>query len=116
MADADLLLSVYLTAPDVPTLAAVRSSPDPADLSVEQGEPTPSSLPKAIDLRPQLLRWGLAPRRQGPRGTCSVFTVVGALEYAAAKTRRHGSRLSVEFLNWASHRAANRSADGGFFS
>jgi len=25
-------------------------------------------------------------------------------------------RLSVEFLNWAGHRAANRTADGGFFS
>lgn len=69
-----------------------------------------------IDLRPLLEKWGLERRRQGARGTCSVFTVVGALEYALAQTQGVGTRLSVEFLNWAGHRAANRSADGGFFS
>jgi hypothetical protein len=45
-----------------------------------------------------------------------VFTVVGALEYAVASRVGQGTRLSVEFLNWAGHRAAERAADGGFFS
>jgi hypothetical protein len=45
-----------------------------------------------------------------------VFTVTAALEYAVAARQGHGTRLSVEFLNWAGHRAAGRSADGGFFS
>lgn len=70
----------------------------------------------AVDLRPNLSRWGLTERCQGKRGTCSVFTVVGALEYALAERRGEGLRLSVEFLNWAGHKAADRSADGGFFS
>jgi hypothetical protein len=73
-------------------------------------------LPEAVDLRPRFLDWGLSPRRQGARGTCSVFTVVGALEYAVASRDGQGRRLSVEFLNWAGHQAAGRSVDGGFFS
>ncbi len=71
-------------------------------------------LPASVDLRPQFEKLGLSPRQQGRRGTCSVFTVTGALEYALAK--RRGVRLSVEFLNWAGHKAVNRNADGGFFS
>jgi hypothetical protein len=74
------------------------------------------SPPKSIDLRPRLHQWGLDARRQGDRPTCSVFTVVGALEYAIASRQQRGTRLSVEFLNWAAHRAASREADGGFFS
>jgi hypothetical protein len=69
-----------------------------------------------VDLRPALEMWGLPTRRQGARGTCSVFTVTGALEYAVAFRQRHGTRLSVEFLNWAAHRAVKRTQDGGFFS
>lgn len=71
--------------------------------------------PQSVDLRPMLEKWGLPPRRQGGRGTCSVFTIVGALEFAAAKKQGRGTRLSVEFLNWAGHKAVNRTADGGFF-
>jgi hypothetical protein len=70
----------------------------------------------SIDLRPIFAGYNLPNRRQGPRGTCSVFTVVGGLEYAMAVKDGHGTRFSVEFLNWASHRAANRTADGAFFS
>jgi Papain family cysteine protease len=73
-------------------------------------------LPRSIDLRPTFDRWNLRARRQGDRPTCSVFTVVGALEYAVASKAPYGVRLSVEFLNWAAHQAVDRSADGGFFS
>jgi hypothetical protein len=70
----------------------------------------------AVDLRPRFQHWGLETRRQGPRGTCSVFAMVGAIEYATAAKQDRGTPLSVEFLNWAAHRAVRRRADGGFFS
>lgn len=41
---------------------------------------------------------------------------MGALEYALAKRQGYGTRLSVEFLNWAAHTAVHRTQDGGFFS
>jgi hypothetical protein len=59
---------------------------------------------------------GFAPRRQGGRPTCSVFTVAGALEFATAKREGHCSRLSVEFLNWSANQVRGNAADGGFFS
>lgn len=73
-------------------------------------------LPDTVDLRPQFEKWGLAQRRQGSRGTCSVFAVTGAIEFATACEQKKGTRLSVEFLNWAAHKAVNRREDGGFFS
>lgn len=80
----------------------------------EAGAP---SRPASIDLRPNFKAWGLAPRRQGGRGTCSVFTVTGAIEYALAKRDGgRGTHLSVEYLNWASNDAIRHQADGGFFS
>lgn len=75
------------------------------------GPPTDS-----VDLRPAFQRWGLGPRVQGKRNTCSVFTVAGALEYAIASETDRGTRLSVEFLNWASNQTAHDSDDGSFFS
>jgi hypothetical protein len=71
---------------------------------------------ESVDLRPAFRTMGLAPRRQGNRPTCSVFTVAGALEYAVAKRQGHSPRLSVEFLNWAANKARGDTQDGGFFS
>ena len=70
----------------------------------------------AIDLRPAFQKWGLPLRSQGGRGTCSVFTLTGALEYALASRQQTGTVLSVEFLNWASNQATTNSKDGGLFS
>ncbi|HEY3284180.1 MAG TPA: hypothetical protein VGN26_18075 [Armatimonadota bacterium] len=78
--------------------------------------PDPDSLDVAVDLRDRLRGWGLGERRQGGRPTCSVFAVVGALEFAAASRRGRGERLSVEFANYAAHKHCGRSEDGGFFS
>jgi len=75
-----------------------------------------NSLPDSINLRPKFKQFRLYTRPQGNRGTCSVFTVVGVLEYALAVATDKGTFLSVEFLNWASHKVANRTVDGGFFS
>jgi len=60
--------------------------------------------------------FGMAPRQQGKRPTCSVFTVAGALEFAVAKRQGHTPRLSVEFLNWAANKECGNDEDGGFFS
>jgi len=73
-------------------------------------------LPADLDLRPAFKKWGLGPRLQGGRGTCSVFTVAGALEYALAVKEGRGTQLSVEFLNWASNQVMGEMRDGGFFS
>ena len=75
-----------------------------------------SPLPSTIDLRPGFQEYGLTPRRQGGRPTCSVFTVAGALEFAVAKRQGKGTRLSPEFLNWASNKTCGDQEDGGFFS
>lgn len=89
------------------------STPSPA---IESAAVRADRLPTRVDLRETFERWGLSARRQGARGTCSVFTMAGALEYAFARARNRGARLSVEFLNWAAHTAVDRREDGGFFS
>src|SRR5690349_12082470 len=70
----------------------------------------------AVDLRPSLDRFGLGPRQQGARPTCSVFTIAEALEFAVAKRQSHTPRLSIEFLNWAADKVRGDTGDGGFFS
>ncbi len=84
--------------------------------TVLPSSPSSIQLPLAVDLRPKFARWELPPRQQGRRPTCSVFTVVGALEYAVASKEGNGIRLSVEFLNWAANQATRQTKDGGFFS
>lgn len=75
----------------------------------------PTKLPKSVDLRPQLKKWGLEPRSQGARNTCSVFVTTGALEFAVSKHFGRGTALSVEYLNWASSDVTGNPTDGGFF-
>jgi C1A family cysteine protease len=75
-----------------------------------------TNLAATTDLRPTFQKWGLPLRSQGSRGTCSVFAMTGALEYALASRQQTGTVLSVEFLNWASNQATTNSNDGGFFS
>jgi hypothetical protein len=72
-------------------------------------------LPASVDLRPLFKDYGLPPRPQGARGTCSVFTAVGAIEFSLAKTSSFRGPLSVEFANWASNQAAGHRGDGSFF-
>jgi hypothetical protein len=70
----------------------------------------------SCDLRPALESFGITPRVQGGRGTCSVFALTQAIEFAVAKRSGRGPRLSEEFLNWASNKATADTEDGGFFS
>jgi len=92
------------------TVSSAYSASPPAKQS------QPAAPPGSVDLRSIFRNWGLAPRAQGARGTCSAFVVTEALEYALASQRRCGTRLSVEFLNWASNQAIGQWEDGGFFS
>lgn len=73
-------------------------------------------LASSVDLRPEFDKMGLPRWTQGGRPTCSAFTVAGALEFASAKREGKGTRLSVEFLNWASNEECGSAEDGGFFS
>jgi hypothetical protein len=84
-------------------------------LAAEETGAASAVLPKSVDLRPKREGWGLEQRRQGRRGTCSVFTVVEAVEYACAAANDKGSALSVEFANWAANEATGRTDDGDFF-
>jgi len=79
-------------------------------------EPGAIATAGSVDLRSNLKRWDLAPGAQKGRGTCSVFAITGAIEFALAEHEHRGTRLSVEFLNWASNRSIHRREDGGFFS
>lgn len=72
--------------------------------------------PASVDLGPKFDAWGLSRRLQGARGTCSVFVVTGAIEFALARRQGRGTPLSVEYLNWASNEATKRRDDGGNFA
>ncbi len=95
-------------------------SEDGSDGQAKVGQSPSRSVVEAsdteVDLRPVFRELGLATRAQGTRGTCSVFTVTRAIEYALGKQQRRESRLSVEFLNWSSNRTIGERRDGGFFS
>ena len=94
---------------------SVMISPAFSDPPTPPG-PSPAVAAGSVDLRPSFDDWDLPPRAQGDRGTCSAFVITDAIEFALARKQRQGSRLSVEFLNWASNRAIHKSEDGGFFS
>ena len=99
-------------------------------LAAFTGTPTASAMPQdhkdrtsgapgtsdSCDLRPSLEAYGITARVQEKRGTCSVFALTQAIEFALAKEKGPGPRLSVEFLNWASNSATGDTEDGGFFS
>jgi hypothetical protein len=106
-----------------PTTGSRPPSSAPRARAEQQGND-----PKSVDLRPAFEKWSLDPRVQGKRGTCSAFVVTEAIEYAVASKQAHpkgtvpfswnenrdspppgrATRMSVEFLNWASNKATNR--------
>jgi C1A family cysteine protease len=93
------------------TLAVIGASSIPSSLAEDAAKAK-----AAADLRPAFQKWGLNPRAQGGRGTCSVFAMTATLEYAVATKRQQGARLSVEFLNWAANQVDGAPVDGGCFS
>ena len=83
--------------------------------AAEKEEPAKTAELLKVDLRSNLTRWGLKPRKQGARGTCSVFVVTGAFEYALSRRLKHGAPLSAEFLNWACNQITGNKKDVGQF-
>ena len=73
------------------------------------------TLPDQVDLSPQFDQLEIPQRSQEKRPTCSVFTVVGALEFTQAKHGKKTGYLSVEYANWAKNQVMSTSTDGGFF-
>lgn len=100
----------------IPSLLALSLVALPTRSQEPPSEANTDKLVASVDLRPLFDNWGLERRQQGGRPTCSVFTVAGALEFALAKCRPPGERLSVEFLNWAANQKSGDAKDGGFFS
>jgi hypothetical protein len=94
-----------------PSAAAPSAAPDKA-----APDKAAVALPAEVDLRPELLKYGLGPRRQGRRNTCSVFTTAATIEFALSKAEGKGEKLSVEYLNWACNQIiGNKTQDRGQF-
>ncbi len=68
------------------------------------------------NLRPLFDEYGLTIRDQSGRGTCSVFAIVGLMEFEYAHLLGQKVNLSVEYLNWASNQVTGETEDGSFFS
>jgi hypothetical protein len=100
----------------VAACATTTSAPTPAPPRAPSPPPLPAAPPSGdCDLRPQFAAFDLAPRAQGPRPTCSIFTTVAVLEFAYARATGTPVRLSVEYCNWAANAATGRRDDGDFF-
>jgi hypothetical protein len=83
---------------------------------VSSAASSPDQLPAKVDLRPELKKYELTPRSQGHRNTCSVFTTAAAMEFAMTKHSGKSTKLSPEYMNWATNRVIrNRSVDRGQF-
>ena len=103
------------TAAFVPCLLAAACATGAPDLPAA---PTPAPAPappRDSDLRSEFTQLGLLPRAQGPRPTCSIFTTVAVLEFAASRASGATQRLSVDYCNWAANAANGRADDGDFF-
>ncbi len=66
-------------------------------------------------LRPLFEQYGITVKSQGSRGTCSIFALVGLIEFERANVLGEKEPLSVEYLNWAANRVEGQDADGSFF-
>lgn len=68
---------------------------------------------EVFSLRTEFEKAGLPPKGQGQRGTCGIFAVTGALEFEWAKRdlKKHGTRLSENFLLWGKQKKEFRKRD-----
>lgn len=95
-------LTVYLSEETSETLTVLADRTD--------------SEPSSADLRSDAERWNLPRRDQGARGTCSVFAMLGAVEWAVGRADGKTEHLSVDFANWAKNSGRLDQYDGGKFS
>lgn len=68
--------------------------------SLKQAFRRPARLSDEVDLRPHMRELGLFSKSQGRRPSCSVFAVVGALEYQSALAGKP-TQYSEEYAIWA---------------
>ena len=66
-------------------------------------------------LRPLLEKHGITVKDQGDRPTCSIFTMVGLIEFERANVLGEKTPLSVDYLNWAANKIEGVDMDGSFF-
>jgi hypothetical protein len=96
-------------------LGEVCAADTAASADIGNSQEKTSALPAEVDLRPELNKLNLGPRRQGHRGTCSVFTTAAAMEFALSKQQNKNVLLSVEYLNWGCNQVINNDRDRGQF-
>lgn len=107
-AAAEAAIKATKSRPDQPASApaapeSVRQASTPLeDLLLSLGEP--AALRKEVDLRPRFFDYGLYPKDQGRRPSCSVFAVVSALEFQNAALVGQPEKFSEEYLIWATRR------------
>lgn len=58
-----------------------------------------------VDLRPQFREMGFYAKNQGRRPSCAIFSVVSALEYQQGRNSGQPTRLSEEYLIWATRKS-----------
>ena len=66
-------------------------------------------------LRPLFENYGIGVKDQGVRPCCSVFTIVGLIEFERANVLNDKTPLSVDYLNWAADMIHGVRQDGSFF-
>jgi hypothetical protein len=69
---------------------------------------TPARLQRELSLRPRIEELNLRTKNQGRRPSCSVFAIVGALEFQHALLTNDAKRFSEEYLYWATDRTIQR--------
>ncbi|MDP0498172.1 MAG: C1 family peptidase [Verrucomicrobiota bacterium JB024] len=62
-------------------------------------------LQERVDLRPQFREMGFYAKNQGRRPSCAIFSVVSALEYQQGRNSGQPTRLSEEYLIWATRKS-----------
>lgn len=88
-------------------VAAVRSVPKALTGAFANFGETPE-LKAEVDLRPTFRLHGLTVRNQGPRPSCSVHSIVAALEYQYAETQGKVLNLSEHYLMRATSKSIGR--------
>lgn len=78
----------------------------------ESSERVPRGTKALVDFRPTLKDRGIHPKNQGSQPSCTVFSIVGALEceFARDPRKRHLGPLSEDFLIWATIAYHNKDA------
>lgn len=73
------------------------------------------ALAQGKTLRPLFEKYGIDVKDQEKRGTCSIFTLVGIIEFERANILGEKIALSPEYLNWAANKVEGVNADGSYF-